>query len=131
MRVMKAGAMAMLLSVVACSDDSMPGGACTASFAMIGVTVVDGAGQPVPGASITATLVRTGQVLVPTTLMLTAPGTYVLVDDGSSSLLRRSGDAVQAHIAKGALATTADYVIALEGGCHVSRVSGPDTVTLQ
>ena len=130
MQVSRAGAVAMLLSLAGCSDNSMPG-ACTASFAMIGVTVVDGAGQPVPGAAITATLVRTGQVLVPTTLMLTEPGTYVLVDDGITRLIRRSGDAVEARIAKGAMATTAEYVIALEGGCHVTRISGPDTVTLQ
>ena len=130
MRILRAGAAAMLLSLAGCNDDSMPG-ACTASFAMIGVTVIDGAGQPVPGASVTATLVRTGEVLVPMTLMLMEPGTYVLVDDGSTSLIRRSGDAVEARIAKGAMATTAEYVIALEGGCHVTRISGPDTVTLQ
>ena len=50
----------------------------------------------------TAVLVRTGQTLAPTTLMLNAPGTYTLVDDGSTSVIRRSGDAVQAHISKGA-----------------------------
>ena len=130
MRIMKLGAAAMLLGVAACGDDGMPGGgACTASFAMIGVTVVDGSGQPVPDASVTATLVRTGQVLVPTTLMLPTPGTYVLVDDGSTQLLRRSGDAVQARISKGALAVVADYVVAADG-CHISKVSGPDSVTL-
>ena len=33
MRVMKSGFAAMLLSLAGCADDSMPGGACTASFA--------------------------------------------------------------------------------------------------
>jgi hypothetical protein len=131
MRLTKLGGAAMLLSLAGCGDDGMPGGACTASFAMVGVTVVDGGGQPVPDASVTATLVRTGQVLVPTTLMLPVPGTYVLVDDGSSQLIRRSGDAVQARIAKGVTSVTADYVLAVEGGCHVSKVSGPDSVTLE
>ncbi len=42
MRAMKAGFTAMLLSVAACGDDGMPG-ACTASFATVAVTVVDGA----------------------------------------------------------------------------------------
>jgi len=130
MRLMKTGFAAMLLSIAACGDDSMPGGACTASFATVGVTVVDGAGQPVPDASVTAILVRTGQTLVPTTLMLTPPGTYTLVDDGSTHLIRRSGDAVQASISKDARSVTADYVFAVADGCHISKVTGPDTVSL-
>ena len=131
MRVMKSGFAAMLLSIAGCAGDSMPGGACTASFATVGVTVVDGRGQPVSGASVTATLVRTGETLVPTTLMLTAPGTYILVDDGSTHLIRRSGDAVQANISKGAQSVTAEYVLAVADGCHINKVSGPDSVTLQ
>ena len=54
----------------------------------------------------------------------------VLVDDGSTHLIRRSGDAVQARISKGAQSVTADYVFAVADGCHVSKVSGPDTVSL-
>ena len=117
-------AVAMLLSLAGCADDSMPGGACTASFATVGVTVVDGRGQPVSGASVTATLVRTGETLVPTTLMLTVPGTYTLVDDGSTHLIRRSGDAVQANISKGAQSVTADYILAVADGC-AARARGP------
>lgn len=130
MRIMKLGCAAMLLSLAACADDGMPGGACTASFAIVGVTVLDGAGQPVPDASVTATLVRTGQVLVPTALMLPVPGTYTLVDDGSTNAIRRAGESVQARIARGAQSTTVDYVFSVPDGCHINKVSGPDTVTL-
>jgi hypothetical protein len=130
MRMIRLGFTAVLLSIAGCGNDGMPG-ACTASFAMVGVTVVDGAGQPVADASVTATLVRTGEVLVPTTLMLPVPGTYVLVDDGSTDVIRRTGDPVQASITKGATSLTADYVFAVADGCHISKVSGPDTVTLQ
>jgi hypothetical protein len=42
-----------------------------------------------------------------------------------------TGDAVLASVSKGALSVTADYVFSVAGGCHVSKVSGPDTVTLQ
>lgn len=131
MRAMKAGVAAMLLSAAGCADDSMPGSVCTASFATITVIVVDGQSQPVTGASVTARLVRTGQTLVPATLMLTVPGTYALVDDGSTHLIRRSGDAVQASISKGSQSVTADYVVAVADGCHISKVSGPDTVSLK
>ena len=130
MGVVRFGGLAMLLVVAGCGDAGMSPGACTASFAMIVVTVVDATGQPIPDASVTATLVRTGQVLVPTTLMLPVPGTYVLVDDGSTHLLRRSGDAVLARVTKGPASVSADYVMAVEGGCHVSKLSGPDSVTL-
>jgi hypothetical protein len=128
---MKAGVAAMLLSAAGCADDSTPGGVCTASFATVPVTVVDGQGQPAAEASVTARLVRTGQTLVPTTLMLTVPGTYTLVDDGSTHLIRHSGDAVQASISKGSQSVTADYVFAVADGCHISKVAGPDTVTLR
>jgi hypothetical protein len=130
MQLMKAACVAIFLSTAGCGNDSMPGGVCTASFATVPVTVVDGQGQPVAEASVTARLVRTGQTLVPTTLMLTVPGTYTLVDDGSTHLIRHSGDAVQARISKGAQSVTADYVFAVVDGCHISKVSGPDTVPL-
>jgi hypothetical protein len=100
-------------------------------FASVPVTVIDGAGQPVEAATVTAVLVRTGQTLVPTGLILTTPGTYPLVDDGSTSVIQRSGEAVQAHISKGAQSLSVDYVFAVPDGCHVSKVSGPDTVALQ
>jgi hypothetical protein len=116
---------------LACSEGAMGGGACTAMFASIPVSVIDGAGLPVEGATVTAVLVRTGQTLVPTSLMLTVPGTYPLVDDGSVGVLRQSGDPVQAHISRGGQSLSVDYVFAVPDGCHVSKLSGPDTVTLQ
>jgi hypothetical protein len=130
MRMIKPGFAAVLLAIAACGDDGMPG-ACTALFATVGVTVVDGAGQPVPDASVTATLLRTGEVLVPTTLMLPVPGNYILVDDGSTNAIRRAGESVQARVSRGTQSATVDYVISVPDGCHVNKVSGPDTVTLE
>lgn len=122
---------AMVAALPACSSDSIGGGACTELFAMVPVTVVEGAGEPVEDATVSAVLVRTGQVLQPTGLALLVPGTYPLVDDGSTSVIRRSGDAVRATITTGATSLTADYVFAVADGCHVNKVSGPDTVTLE
>jgi len=124
-------ALAAVAGLQACADGATGGGACTAMFASVPVTVIDGAGQPVEAATVTAVLVRTGQTLVPTGLILTTPGTYPLVDDGSTSVIQRSGEAVQAHISKGAQSLSVDYVFAVPDGCHVSKVSGPDTVALQ
>ncbi len=127
----KLAAVVSLAGLMSCSGGGMNDAVCTAMFAWIPVTVIDGAGQPVENATVEAVLVRTGATLVPTGLMLTVPGTYALVDDGSSSVIRRSGDAVQAHITKGEQSKTVDYVFSVPDGCHVSKVSGPDTVTLQ
>lgn len=130
-RALLFAALSAVAGLQACTEGATNGGACTAMFASIPVTVIDGAGQPVEAATVTAVLVRTGQTLVPTGLLLSTPGTYTLVDDGSTSVIRRSGDPVQAHITKGTLSLTVDYVFAVPDGCHVSKVSGPATVTLQ
>ena len=78
-----------------------------------------------PDASVTATLVRTGQTLVPTTL--DAHGARHLCPGRRRQhhLIRRAGDAVQARISKGAQSMTADYVFSVPDGCHVNKVSGP------
>ena len=124
------GLAATVALVSAC--DSSPGAtACTELFASIPVAVIDNGGQPVEDAAVTAVLLRTGQTLPPTGLMLNTPGSYTLVDDGSTSVLRRTGDPVQANISKGAQSMTVDYVFSVPDGCHVDKVSGPDTVTLQ
>ena len=123
--------LATLAAMSGCSGDATDVGACTAMFATLTVSVVDGEGQPVDGATVTTVLVRTGQVLTSNSFMLLARGIYPLVDDGSIGILRPAGDAVQAHITRGALSRTADYVVSVPGGCHVSLVSGPATVTLE
>ncbi len=119
-----------MLGLHACSDGALDGGACTAMFASIPVMVVDGTGEPVVDATVTAVLVRTGQVLPSTGLLIRARGSYTLVDDGSTSLLRESGDAVRADITTATQSVSVDYVISVPGGCHVNRVSGPESVTL-
>jgi hypothetical protein len=123
--------LAAIVALMSACGGSPGGAACTELFVSIPVTVVDNGGQPVEEATVTAVLLRTGQTLPPTGLMLNTPGSYTLVDDGSTSVLRRTGDPVQAHISKGAQSMTVDYVFSVPGGCHVDKVSGPDTVTLQ
>ena len=118
-------------AVTACSDTSGGSdGACTASFAIHTVRIEDGAGSPVSGASVTAVLARTGEVLQPTTLSLMTEGVYVVVDDGSTHLIRRQGDQVDVRVTSGSASRDLGYVFATDG-CHVNKVSGPDTVTLE
>ncbi|HET8622253.1 MAG TPA: hypothetical protein VFM14_01695 [Gemmatimonadales bacterium] len=57
-------------------------------------------------------------------------GTYPLIDDGATTKLRPAGDEVRAVATKGSLVVQADFGFDGPGGCHVHKVSGPDTVAL-
>lgn len=105
---------------------------CTQQFVTVTAVVVDGTGVPVVDAVVTSTLVRTGEILPPTTLALFTPGTYVVVDDGALSKLLTAGDSVRVDARRaGGPSTTVDYLFDVPGGCHVNRLSGPDTLTVQ
>lgn len=126
-----------LLLVVACAATACGGasgsdidGVCTATFAMHTVRLEDGLGAPIVGASLTATLARTGEVLQPTTLALMSEGVYVVVDDGSVRQIRAGGDRVNVRITTPSASRDVAYVFASDG-CHVERVSGPTTVTIE
>lgn len=118
------------VALAACNDAPGNGGACTASFAIHTVRLEDAAGAPVTGASVTAVLARTGEVLQPTALALMTEGVYVVVDDGSVHELRPQGDLVNVRITTGSASRDVDYVFATDG-CHVNKVSGPGTVTIE
>jgi len=122
----------LVVAVVALAGcDSAVTSVCTDVFAVATVTVVDSLAAPVVGAAVTATLVRTGETLSPTWLGLLAPGTHVIVDDGARAKLRAAGDTLAVTAQRGAgpgLAAT--YVFDVPGGCHVHKLSGPDTLAL-
>lgn len=103
-------------------------GICTASFAFVPVTVRDSSGHPVTGLSIADTVLRTHhRFLVPQTLGLPA-GTYVILDDGFRGQIRASGESVQVSGFNGATRFSAMFTFDVPGGCHVRKLSGPDSV---
>lgn len=118
-----AGAMA------ACSNAYDPGVACTEIFAMSSVYVRDTTGAPVTDATLRTILLRTGEQLVPQTLALMTPGNYVIVDDGARNTIRQSGDDLRVTGTSASGSFSADYVFDVPEGCHINKVSGPDTVT--
>jgi hypothetical protein len=84
----------------------------------------------VTGVTITVTQVRTGQIL-PVQQGLPTPGTYALLDDSFKSQILAAGETIRVVGQKGTASFSADYVVQTDScGCHVSKVSGPDTVTL-
>ncbi len=122
--------LALTIAVLAACDTSAPI-ACTSVLLTVTVTVVDTLGIPVSDATVTSTLMRTGEILVPASLALLTGGTYIVVDDGSRARLRASGDTVAVTARRGTGAIiAAPYFIDVPGGCHVHKVSGPDTLTV-
>jgi hypothetical protein len=110
--------------------DQQAGPVCTALFAVATVTVVDSLQAPATTATVTTTLLRTGETLTPTTIMDFALGVYPILDDGARSKLRTSGDSIRVRVVQGAAAAETVYRIDVPGGCHVERVGGPDTLVL-
>lgn len=118
------------LGVLAACKNEGAAAVCTASFAFIPVTVRDSSGNPVAGLSIADTVIRTQQgFLVPQSFGFAA-GTYVVLDDGFRDRLRPTGESVQVSGFNGVTRFTATFTFDVPGGCHVRKLSGPDTIVV-
>lgn len=116
----------LVAALVGCADQAT---VCTASFAMVPLTVLTQGGAPVSGLVITATTLRTGQSYgIPQQNGIGGPGAYIVFDDGLHDRIRSSGDVVRVTGSDGVPRFTADFEIDIPGGCHVRKVAGPDTV---
>lgn len=114
--------------LAACSDHPTQK-VCTTLFAMIPVVVVDAQGAPLTGISITDSVLRTHErFAIPQSFNGWSPGTFHVFDDSFSGRIREGGDAVRAMGTNGTLSFVADYVFGVPDGCHVAKLSGPDTV---
>jgi hypothetical protein len=101
---------------------------CTASFAMITATVVDGTGQALSEVSVTDTVRRTGAVLdVTQDIPPLDPGTAVIFSDAFLSAIRPAGDDVTVVATAEAGVGSAQYRFGSDG-CHVRKLAGPDTL---
>ncbi len=120
-----------VLTLTAGCTDLGGGRVCTASFAVATVVAVDSNGALVPDATVITTLLRTGQILTPTTVMDFMTGVYPILDDGAIPSLDFRGDSVRVHAAKGTASAEATYDFDVPGGCHIQRTSGPDTLQLR
>lgn len=125
---LRAAASAALFTLFGCQDSG--GVACTAQFVAYALVITDNAGAPAGGVDLTVTLVRTGERLEPAPVGPHPDGTYPLLDDGATNKLRVTGDQVRAVGTKGPATVQADFLFDVPGGCHVHKVSGPDTVAL-
>ena len=104
--------------------------ACNTIFEVLTVALVDSSGSAVAQANATTTLVRTGQALQVTTLLDPVPGVYAYVDDGMIGTIRRAGDSLRVTLATGSDTARGTFFVDVPQGCHVHKVSGPDTLHL-
>ena len=118
---------ATLTALCACNPEGAVG-ICTESFAFVPMTVRDSSGTPVTGLSITDMVLRTQHTFVVPQSLGLAAGTYVILDDTFRGQIRSSGDFVQVSGFDGASRFTTAFTFDAPGGCHVRKLSGPDTV---
>lgn len=105
---------------------------CTQEFRAYGLTVVDPAGEPVSDVSLEIVNLRTGRELMPTFLGFPAPGTYWIADDSMREEFTVGGDSVRVTGTKDTGSFETGFRFAAdECGCHVEKLAGPDTVTMQ
>jgi hypothetical protein len=103
---------------------------CTEEFRIATVTVVDAQSAPITDATVTTTLARTGQVIPITSIMDFPSGTYPVLDDGAVPLLRdRKQEDFNLTVTRpGQGPVTAMYRFEAQGGCHIEKLSGADTL---
>ncbi len=121
------------LASVACDDSIDPGECvCTEEFRLFTVRIVDRRGSPVSDASLTRTLVRTGQVIEPGFLGLLDAGVYLVADDGMKDIFTDAGDTVRVTVARNGETVVADFVFAVPEPCrcHVEQRAGPSTIVI-
>ena len=103
--------------------------ACTAVLTGIPLVVLTADGSPVPGLTISDTVLRTGQGFKIPGSGASAPGPfYKIFDDTFLSRIRPAGDLVRVVGTNATLMFSTDFVFDAPGGCHVHKVAGPDTV---
>ncbi len=103
---------------------------CTMEYRAITVTVNNGNGQGVLIDS-TATIGQYGQKIANIDLGFGISGVYTVVDDHYHANLKNKTEAVKFFAFRnGAVVAQADFVVSGDC-CHVSKVSGPETISVQ
>ena len=104
-------------------------GDCTTLFAIVPLTVVDTSGAPVSTLSIVDTVSRTHQGF--TNMQSPNPaGWYDVFDDGDRGFIRPTGETIKVYGSQGATPKFSATFVVAAGDCHVTKVSGPDTVVV-
>ncbi len=114
-----------------CASPTGPGRVCTALYAYLTAVVVDTAGHPVTGLAIHDSVPRTGLAWDEAQEPFPGSGAAVIFADADQQKVSRTRTEpvmVSGHGTGGSF--SASYVFDATG-CHVGKVSGPDTVVVR
>ncbi len=113
-----------------CSSTTVEGCICDSGFRIAVVTIVDTEGTPVVGVALTVTRVSTQENLEFTPTDLPA-GVYVILDDGFVGAVDMEGEVCRIEGRKDSAAFMQDYVVGTDVcRCHLTRISGPDSIVM-
>ena len=118
-----------LLLAVACDDDDRA--ACTEEFRTATVFVMDASNQPVTDATVQTFHVRTGELVPITSIIDLIAGAYAILDDNATRLIPSGVEQFRVTASRGGgAAVEALYEFSAPQGCHIEKVSGPDTLVV-
>ena len=118
-----------LLLAAACDDDDRA--ACTEEFRTATVFVMDTSNQPVTDATVQTFHVRTGDLVPITSIIDLIAGSYVILDDNATRLIPSGVEQFRVTASRGSGAPVeALYGFSAPQGCHIEKVSGPDTLVV-
>jgi hypothetical protein len=121
-------AIGLSVSLTGCGSEQLMG---CAGLQAITATVVNPVGQPLDALQVTDTIRRTGAVLpVSSSGGLPAEASSVLIfSDDFKESIRRGGDEVVVVVSAGGHSAAGLYRFGSDG-CHVQKLSGPDSLTV-
>lgn len=114
----------------ACSSTTVEGCVCGSAFRSAILVVVDDQGTPVTGVALDITRVNTSESLEFIQIGL-PDGSYVIMNDLFVGALDMAGEVIRVEGRKDNASFSQDFVYGTDAcRCHITRVSGPDSVTI-
>lgn len=111
---------------------AQPARVCSQSAWVVAINVVDAAGKPIPGVTVTMTRLRDKKSLGNATEMRPGLSEFVLFQSDALQWLAPKGDRIRLRVTAGARTTTAVIVVGRDPtGCKVVQLSGPGVITLK
>ena len=106
-----------------------PQAVCTAQVVALALVVRAPDGSPVPGLTISDTILRTRQAITYSPPPI-ASRARIIFDDSFRTTIRPEGDSVRVAGTTGTTGFSANFIFDVPYGCHVSKLAGPDSVTV-
>lgn len=121
------------LTIQFCDNPEAPG-TCTDEHVMYDLTVLNLDGEPADSVDITVQSQESGKVFPVCEQGYcdhTKPGNYIIMHDSFMEELSNDGEVVLVEGTKAEREFEQEFIFQGSDGCHVAKIAGPDTVSLQ